>query len=336
MIREATERLEREHLSTFATLSSKSRGRMKHSEPCNIRTNFQRDRDKILHCKPFRRLKYKTQVFISPEGDHYRDRLTHTLEVSQIARTISRALRLNEDLTEAIALGHDLGHTPFGHTGERLLDSISADGFKHNVQSLRVVDLLENGRGLNLTWEVRDGILHHNKSGTPGTLEGRVVSISDRIAYINHDIDDALRAKIITGGDLPKDCIDILGDSHKKRINTMVNDIVTNSATNSVNGESISMSLAIRQATDALREFMFNRVYIDSKAKTEDDKAMYVLEALFKYYLKNLEKIPSEYLGHIEEYGTQQVVCDFIAGMTDRYAIRMFRELFIPTAWKPT
>ncbi len=330
MIREDIERLEAENLSPNAALSSKSKGRLQAKEPCSIRTEFQRDRDKIIHCKSFRRLKHKTQVFISPEGDHYRDRLTHTLEVSQIARTISRALRLNEDLTEAIALGHDLGHTPFGHTGERLLNSISSKGFKHNIQSLRVVDLLEDGKGLNLTWEVRDGIKNHNSTGKPGTLEGQVVLISDRIAYINHDIDDALRAKIITMDDLPRDCIELLGHSHKMRINTMVNDVISNSMGKS----SIKMSTQIREATELLRSFMFERVYLDSKAKSEDEKAMHLLETLFKYYLNRLEKMPKEYLKNIDEHGSEQVVCDFIAGMTDRYAIRTFSDLFIPSAWK--
>lgn len=330
MIREDIERLEAENLSPNAALSSKSKGRLQAKEPCSIRTEFQRDRDKIIHCKSFRRLKHKTQVFISPEGDHYRDRLTHTLEVSQIARTISRALRLNEDLTEAIALGHDLGHTPFGHTGERLLNSISSKGFKHNIQSLRVVDLLEDGKGLNLTWEVRDGIKNHNSTGKPGTLEGQVVLISDRIAYINHDIDDALRAKIITMDDLPRDCIELLGHSHKMRINTMVNDVINNSLGKS----SIKMSTQIRKATELLRSFMFERVYLDSKAKSEDEKAMHLLETLFKYYLNRLEKMPKEYLKNIDEHGSEQVVCDFIAGMTDRYAIRTFSDLFIPSAWK--
>ena len=330
MIREDIERLEAENLSPNAALSSKSKGRLQAKELCSIRTEFQRDRDKIIHCKSFRRLKHKTQVFISPEGDHYRDRLTHTLEVSQIARTISRALRLNEDLTEAIALGHDLGHTPFGHTGERLLNSISSKGFKHNIQSLRVVDLLEDGKGLNLTWEVRDGIKNHNSTGKPGTLEGQVVLISDRIAYINHDIDDALRAKIITMDDLPRDCIELLGHSHKMRINTMVNDVISNSMGKS----SIKMSTQIREATELLRSFMFERVYLDSKAKSEDEKAMHLLETLFKYYLNRLEKMPKEYLKNIDEHGSEQVVCDFIAGMTDRYAIRTFSDLFIPSAWK--
>ncbi len=330
MVREDIEKLEIKLLSPYAAFSSKSRGRLKPESPCTIRTEFQRDRDRILHCKSFRRLKHKTQVFISPEGDHYRTRLTHTLEVSQIARTIARALGLNEDLTEAIALGHDLGHTPFGHTGEKVLNSISSNGFRHNEQSLRVVDVLEGGEGLNLTWEVRDGILNHTMSGKPGTLEGRVVSISDRIAYINHDIDDAIRAKVIDEADLPKSCIDVLGDTHKKRINTMVTDIIYYS----MGKPEVTMSPEVGQATDLLREFMFERVYIDSKAKSEEKKAMNIVEALFDYYMKHIDSMPAEYIRQIDAYGKEQAVCDYIAGMTDRYAIRMFQDLFIPAPWK--
>jgi dGTPase len=330
MIRQEIERLENEILSPYAAKSSKSRGRQRPSEKCEIRTEFQRDRDKILHCKSFRRLKHKTQVFISPEGDHYRTRLTHTLEVSQIARTIARALRLNEDLTEAISLGHDLGHTPFGHTGERLLNRISSNGFKHNIHSLRVVDILEDGIGLNLTWEVRDGIKNHTKSGKPATLEGQIVSLSDRIAYINHDIDDALRAKIISPKDLPVDCIEILGDTHTRRINTMVKDIIYNSR----GKNKVAMSPSVGQATEKLRDFMFQHVYIDSTAKTEEQKAMYMLEELFHYFIKQPQLLPEEYHKQIPVYGKEQAVCDYIAGMTDRYAARIFHELFIPSSWK--
>ena len=330
MIREELERMEEAILSPLAAKSSKSRGRQYPCEPCEIRTEFQRDRDKILHSKSFRRLKHKTQVFISPEGDHYRTRLTHTLEVSQIARTIARALRLNEDLTEAISLGHDLGHTPFGHTGERLLNKVCSMGFKHNVHSLRVVDVLENGTGLNLTWEVRDGILNHTKSGKPGTLEGMIVSISDRIAYINHDIDDAIRARIISEDDLPRDCIEILGISHKVRIDTMVKDVIYNS----MGQNRISMSPLVGEATEKLRDFMFSRVYIDSFAKVEEGKAMYILEQLFNYFIKNPDHLPAEYIKQIPVYGEEQAVCDYIAGMTDRYAARIFHELFVPSSWK--
>jgi dGTPase len=330
MIREELERLEEEMLSPYAAKSGRSKGRRHPHEKCEIRTEFQRDRDKILHCKSFRRLKHKTQVFISPEGDHYRTRLTHTLEVSQIARTIARALRLNEDLTEAISLGHDLGHTPFGHTGERLLNSITSMGFKHNVHSLRVVETLEDGKGLNLTWEVRDGIRNHTKSGNPATLEGQIVSLSDRIAYINHDIDDALRAKIISEKDLPRDCIQILGDTHPARIDTMVKDIIRHS----MGRDRVSMSETVGQATESLRSFMFEHVYIDSFAKAEEKKAMYILEELFNYFMKHPQQLPQEYFKQIPADGEEQAVCDYIAGMTDRYAIRIFHELFVPSSWK--
>lgn len=329
-IRECLERLEDANLSKFAARSFLSKGRRAPQEKCSIRTEFQRDRDRILHSKSFRRLKHKTQVFISPEGDHYRTRLTHTLEVSQIARTISRALALNEDLTEAISLGHDLGHTPFGHTGERMLDKITKNGFKHNEHSLRVVDILENGTGLNLTYEVRDGIYNHTKKGSPSTLEGQVVSISDRIAYINHDIDDALRANIISENDLPKDCIFILGNSHTDRINRMILDVIHFSFDKS----EVSMSREVADASEALRDFMFKNVYVDSSAKAEDDKAMNIVGELYYYFLKYPEKLPDEYYNNIKIYGEDQSVCDYIAGMSDRYAIAKFNELFIPSNWK--
>lgn len=329
MIREYLEELERQTLSPYAALSSKTKGRQKPLEKCPIRTEFQRDRDRILHCKSFRRLKHKTQVFIAPEGDHYRTRLTHTLEVSQIARTIARSLRLNEDLTEAIALGHDLGHTPFGHTGERLLNSITKKGFKHNVHSLRVVEVLEGGTGLNLCWEVRDGILNHTKSGKPSTLEGQVVNLSDRIAYINHDIDDAVRAHIISLDDLPESCIKLLGRTHSERIHNMIVDVIENSQDKPY----VSMSPEIGSATEELRQFMFRRVYVDSVAKAEESKAMYVLEELFNYFMEHPQKLPEEYFRNIDEYGEEQVVCDYIAGMTDRYALRIFSNLFIPSSW---
>ncbi len=330
MIREQLERLELETLSPYAAKSCRSKGRVYPMEKCTIRTEFQRDRDRILHCKSFRRLKHKTQVFIAPEGDHYRTRLTHTLEVSQIARTIARALRLNEDLTEAIALGHDLGHTPFGHTGERLLNTITKNGFKHNEHSLRVVDILEDGRGLNLTFEVRDGILNHTKSGKPGTLEAQIVSFSDRIAYINHDIDDALRAQIITTEDLPKACTRVLGDIHKERINTMILDVIQFSR----GLGRITMSSEVGQAMEALRSFMFSRVYVDSSAKAEDEKAMYIMKELFGCFMKQPDKLPEEYYKQKATDGVEQAVCDYIAGMTDRYAIRMFYAQFIPASWK--
>ena len=266
--RQYFERLEAETLSPYAMLSKNTRGRETPIEPCQIRTEFIRDRDRILHSKSFRRLKHKTQVFLSPQGDHYRTRLTHTLEVSQIARTISRALRLNEDLTEAISMGHDLGHTPFGHSGEDVLDELLPGGFEHNVQSLRVVEKLENdGEGLNLTFEVRDGILHHKKTGTPATLEGVVVSLADRIAYINHDIDDAIRAGVLKESDLPAECVRVLGNSHGKRINTMILDVVEQSA----GKPAVTMSERMYEQFDALRDFMFDNVYKNPKAKSEEE-----------------------------------------------------------------
>jgi len=331
VIRQQTEEFEKMILSPFATLSSESKGRLTPIELCQVRTEFQRDRDRIIHSKSFRRLKHKTQVFIAPEGDHFRTRMTHTLDVSQIARTISRALRLNEDLTEAIALGHDLGHTPFGHTGEMILDKITQNGFKHNVHSLRVVEVIEeSGKGLNLTWEVRDGILNHTKSGLPSTLEGKVVSLSDRIAYINHDIDDAIRAKVLSPEDIPMDCVDILGKTHGERINTMIMDTINES----LSKPEISMSKEVAAATDRLRDFMFERVYLDSLAKTEEKKAIYVIRQLFEHFYEAPDSMPKEYMFFLECYGKEQAVCDYIAGMTDRYAVRVFHDLFVPSPWK--
>lgn len=326
MIRENTENLEKLHLSSYAQLSSETRGRIFPETKCTIRTEFQRDRDRIIHCKSFRRLKHKTQVFITPEGDHYRTRLTHTLEVSQIARTIARALNLNEDLTEAIALGHDLGHTPFGHAGEKVLNEIKTDGFRHNEHSLRVVDILENGSGLNLTWETRDGILNHTKEDTPHTAEGQVVNLSDRIAYINHDIDDSIRAGIITKEDLPRECVDVLGREHGIRIHNMVVDVIYNSKDSSY----IEMSKEVGMATKKLRNFMFDRVYINSEAKGQEQKAMHIVENLFKYFMKNVDRLPDEYLHFVDVYGKEQVVCDYIAGMTDRYAFKAYENLLNP------
>jgi len=331
VIRQQFEELEKTYLSPFAALSSRSRGRIRFQPSCPVRTEYQRDRDRILHSKSFRRLKHKTQVFIAPEGDHYRTRMTHTLDVSQIARTISRALRLNEDLTEAIALGHDLGHTPFGHTGEMILDKITEKGFKHNVHSLRVVEVLEeSGKGLNLTWEVRDGILNHTKSGTPSTLEGQVVSLSDRIAYINHDIDDAIRAKVISSEDIPKDCMQVLGKTHGERINKMILDTIAES----LNKPVIAMSKEIFSATERLRDFMFERVYLDSLAKTEEEKAIYVIKQLYGHFFDKSDLLPDEYLNLMGQYGKEQAICDYIAGMTDRYAVRMFHTIFVPSPWK--
>ena len=328
--RSYVEQLEESTLSEFAVLSKNTRGREIPVEPCAIRTAFIRDRDRIIHCKSFCRLKHKTQVFSAPQGDHYRTRLTHTLEVSQIARTISRALRLNEDLTEAIAMGHDLGHTPFGHSGEDVLNELVAGGFEHNVQSLRVVEKLENdGAGLNLTFEVRDGILHHKKNGTPSTLEGRVVSLADRIAYINHDIDDAMRAGVLTGSDIPAACTRVLGDSHGQRINTMILDLVAQSA----GKNTVSMSAAVREQFEALREFMFDKVYNNPIAKREEGKAQRVVAELFHYYMDHVDELPPDFLANIEADGRDRVVSDYIACMTDNYAIRDYGRLFVPEAW---
>jgi dGTPase len=328
-IRENYEELESTILSKTATLSKNSKGRIRVEEKCTIRTDFQRDRDRILHSKAFRRLKHKTQVFIAPEGDHYRTRLTHTLEVSQIARTIARALRLNEDLVEAISLGHDLGHTPFGHTGEKILNKITTKGFKHNEQSLRTVDYLEKFIGLNLTQEVRDGILCHSGSLEASTYEGRVVKLADKIAYVNHDIDDAIRAGILTTEDLPKDCITVLGETNSKRLNTMIKSIIEYS----LNNNSIKLCGEVGDATWKLREFMFENVYIGSKAKKEEIKAMGCIEQIYNFYINNPEKLPSEFFTRIANAGTEITVCDYIAGMTDTYAIYEFNNLFIPSPW---
>jgi len=329
LLREELEELEKKNLSPYAQLSSQSRGRQTEEKECDLRTRFQRDRDRIIYSKAFRRLKHKTQVFISPEGDHYRTRLTHTLEVSQIARSIARSLRLNEDLTEAIALGHDLGHTPFGHTGEMVLDSISSLGFKHNEQSLRVVDVLEKEDGLNLTWEVRDGIKNHTGDVLPATLEGQIIRFADRIAYINHDIDDAIRGGILTNDDLPEECLKVLGYSSRERINTMIVDIVEQSK--GVNA--IRMSPHIQKAMNDLRDYMFKNVYIGSKAKKEEVKAQNIVKQLYEYLMECKELIPKEMYRFIDRDGYERVVCDYIAGMTDRYAVKKFRELFIPEPW---
>lgn len=328
-IRQCMERLEEELLSPYGCCSSASAGRLYPEEPCQVRTAFQRDRDRIIHSKSFRRLKGKTQVFIIPEGDHYRTRLTHTLEVAQIARTVAKALRLNEDLTEAIALGHDLGHTPFGHIGEEALSEVFFLGFRHNEQSLRVVDELEGGTGLNLTREVRDGILNHTGPVRPMTLEGQVVKICDRVAYINHDIDDAIRGGILTLEDLPKPCLDILGRTHRERINTMVLDLITTSWGKTV----ITMSPKVQEATDRLRAFLFEHVYIGSDAKREKSKARHVVQYLFAYLTKHPEALPPEQLKRADQVGVERVVSDYIAGMTDQYAIAQFSRLFIPRSF---
>ena len=329
-------RLEREkfeltQLSPFAAKSVETKGRMRLEEPCNLRTDFQRDRDRILHCKAFRRLAHKTQVFISPEGDHYRTRLTHTLEVAQIARTIARALNLNEDLTEAIALGHDLGHTPFGHTGEHILQQLTKGEFSHNKHSLRVVEILENnGQGLNLTFEVRDGILNHPTSGKPSTLEGKVVQIADKIAYINHDIDDALRGKVLSSNALPQECIKVLGMTSGERLSGMIQDIVTQSDMKN----DILMSPTIKEAFYNMREFLFKHVYVGSVAKEQEGKAQRVVSELYQYYMKHLSELPNSYTQRLQMGDSKrQIVCDYIAGMTDRYAINAYRELFFPKSW---
>lgn len=327
---ERTLKLERETLSEFATLCEKTRGRRHPYVPCLTRTEFVRDRDRIIHCKSFRRLKHKTQVFLSPAGDHYRTRLTHTLEVSQIARTIARGLRLNEDLTEAIALGHDLGHTPFGHIGELMLNELMPQGFEHNEQSLRVVDILENdGEGLNLTFEVRDGILHHKSSGTPATLEGDVVCFADRIAYINHDIDDAVRAQVLSAAELPAGCVAVLGDTHAKRINTLVTDLIQTSE----DKPGLAMSERVNEQFQALRDFMFQRVYLNPHAKREDRKAKHVVRELYEYYLAHTDQIPPEFLKRLAEDGPERVAGDHIACMTDRYAVMDYKRLFVPSEW---
>lgn len=332
-IREEQEK--REHLifSPYASFSDESRGRDRDEEPCPMRTIYQRDRDRIIHCKAFRRLKHKTQVFLAPEGDHYRTRLTHTLEVAQIARSIARALNLNEDLTEAIALGHDLGHTPFGHAGERTLNSLCPMGFAHYRQSIRVVEFLEkDGQGLNLTWEVRDGILNHRTSGNPSTLEGKAVRLSDKIAYINHDIDDGIRAGILKESDIPSEYTDVLGNSTKERLNTMISDIIMNS----IGKNDLVMSEPVRKAMTELRKFMFESLYLNPTAKSEEAKADKLITELYRYYVANTDKLPDTYKRFITEFDerSEQVVCDYIAGMSDQYSISKFQEIFVPKAWK--
>lgn len=332
-IRQKNEEMEKKFLSPYAALSCESKGRDREEPQCDLRTVYQRDRDRIIHCKAFRRLKHKTQVFLAPMGDHYRTRLTHTLEVSQIARTIAKSLDLNEDLTEAIALGHDLGHTPFGHAGERTLNKLCSKGFRHYEQSIRVVEVLENnGRGLNLTKEVRDGIINHRTSGNPSTLEGKVVRLSDKIAYINHDIDDAIRGKIICEKDIPKEYTDVLGNTTKKRLDTLVKDIVRNSY--GVND--ILMSGEVQKAMMDLREYMFTSVYTNPLAKSEESKAYEMITLLFEYYLKHIDEMPDEFKYLINECGEdeEQVVCDYIAGMSDQYSVSTFQTIFIPKSWK--
>lgn len=322
-VREITEEIERSTLSPYAVQSSKTKGRQIPAPLCEMRTEFQRDRDKIIHCKAFRRLKHKTQVFISPEGDHYRTRLTHTLEVSQIGRTIARGLRLNEDLVEAIALGHDLGHTPFGHAGENALNTLCSNGFRHNEQSLRVVDCIEK---LNLTYEVRNGILCHTGDVGAETLEGRIIKLADRIAYINHDIDDAIRGGVLTDDDIPKDITEILGSTHGKRIDTLVKDIINNS----MGKNSLEMTPSVKDAMENLRTFMFDNVYCGSSAKIEEKKVFGIISGLFYRYTERPQDMSIE--GEKGE-ALERTVCDYIAGMSDRFAIYCYENIYIPKSW---
>ncbi|MBI4639730.1 MAG: deoxyguanosinetriphosphate triphosphohydrolase [Candidatus Tectomicrobia bacterium] len=341
-IREMLEAEERSTLSPKATLSSASKGRLVEEEPCPIRPAFQHDRDRIIHSKSFRRLKHKTQVFLAPLGDHYRTRLTHTLEVAQIARTIAKALRLNESLTEAIALGHDLGHTPFGHAGEAELNKIYPPGFKHAEQSLRVVDILEkDGRGLNLTHEVRDGILSHSKKGkkifpqegeeAPGTLEGQIVLIADIVAYVNHDLDDALRANLITEKDPPQDALDFLGRTHGTRIDHMVKDIIF--TTLDANLSRIKMGDAVLEATSEIRSYLFRHVYNHEKVRRESIKAFKIVRDLYEYFLEHPQELAKRGEWSNSDESLERGVCDLIAGMTDQYALQTYQEIFLPTPW---
>ena len=326
--REISEQNERLILCNKAMFSSETAGRKLPETESDLRTCYQRDRDRIIHCKAFRRLKHKTQVFLSPESDHYRTRLTHTLEVAQIARTIARALRLNEDLTEAIALGHDLGHTPFGHAGERALQELTNTGFTHYEQSVRVCEKIEkNGKGLNLTAEVLDGILHHTRGEEAHTLEGRIVRTADRVAYINHDIDDAVRAGVIAESDIPRDIAAALGDTKSRRINTLVEAIVKNS------DDTIKMDAETEKYYDKLHEFLFESVYKNPVARSEETKVSGIVEGLIKYFFKNPEKMPEEYLKIAAAEGKERAVTDYIAGMTDHYAVTVFSDIYIPKAW---
>ena len=316
-------------MSPLACLSSQSKGRLRKETECDIRTAFQRDRDRIIHSQSFRRLKHKTQVFLAPSGDHYRTRLTHTLEVSQIARTIARALQLNEDLTEAIALGHDLGHTPFGHAGERALAQLSPNGFKHYEQSVRVVDILEkDGKGLYLTEEVRNGILCHTIGEDAYTLEGQIIRIADKIAYINHDIDDAIRAGVMNEEDIPLDIRMSLGMTKSERINNMVLNVIANT-----NDKKILMSDDFWELFNDLHDFMFVAVYKNPVCKGEEVKAVAMLEQIYDHYLKQPEEMPEQYVGIAEKEGVDRAVCDYIAGMSDNYSVKVFNQLYVPKFW---
>ncbi len=329
-IREELEQREHSILCAEASFSDTSKGRDVHEEQCDIRPVYQRDRDRILHSKSFRRLKGKTQVFLAPKGDHYRNRLTHTLEVSQNARTVAKALRLNEDLTEAIALGHDLGHTPFGHAGERELNLIVPGGFKHQEQSIRVVEKLEKGgKGLNLTVEVRDGILNHSTAGSPSTREGKIVRICDKIAYINSDIDDAIRGGVIRDEDIPEKYKKAFGYSLRERLNTLIHDLIISSE----KANDITLSVEMEENLMELRKYMFDNVYVNSIAKTEEGKAQALIRRLYEYYVDHTDLLPDEYKAMIGDETKERVVCDFIAGMTDNYAVKIYTELAIPQMW---
>ena len=327
-VRQRTEEIEHLTLAPWATFSDASRGRVRQEEPDDIRPVFQRDRDRVIHCKAFRRLKQKTQVFLSPEGDLYRTRLTHTLEVAQIARTIARALRLNEDLTEAISLAHDLGHTPFGHAGENALDKLCPDGFRHYMQSLRVVDRLEKeGQGLNLSWEVRNGIVTHTKGTWAATPEGRIVRMADQIAFVNHDIEDAVRAGVLDPALLPKECTAVLGNTKSERITAMIRSILTHSQ-----GD-VQMGSEEQQAFLALRDFMYATVYVDRSAKQEEQKVDNVIAQLYEYYLTHVDRMSNFYVQLAYQEGRDRAVTDYISGMSDEFAIRTFEELFVPRKW---
>lgn len=330
-IREELEQREHMMLSPWASRADETRGRLRPAEENEVRTCYQRDVDRIVYCKSFRRLKHKTQVFLQPEGDHYRTRLTHTLEVMRISRTIARALRLNEDLTEAIAFGHDLGHTPFGHAGEKALSDVTGKPFRHNEQSLRVVDILEkNGEGLNLTYETRMGIVCHTGDQLPDTLEGQIIRLADRIAYINHDIDDACRAGILSNRDIPVEITDVLGETHSQRINTLVMDIISHSQ----GLDHLKRDPGVAEAMEKLRDFMFERVYRNPVAKGEESKARDIIGILYDYYMKHPGKLPTDFQPQLSFDGIERTVVDYIAGMTDKYAVYKFSEIFIPTAWQ--
>ena len=331
------EKREYEILSPLAFKAAESKGRLNEDEPCELRTVFQRDRDRIVHSKSFRRLIHKTQVFLAPEGDHYRTRLTHTLEVSQVSRTVARILAYNEDLTEAIALGHDLGHTPFGHVGEAVLNKIHPGGFRHSAQSLRTVDVIEDtlknrGRGLNLTYEVRDGILNHSGSGHPSTREGEIVQLCDRIAYVNHDIDDAIRSGVISNSDLPKDEIELLGSTHSERINNLIVDLCSNSE----GKEHIALSDTYKQALNSLRTYLYQNVYRSEDVRNSSDlnKVELIITSLYNYFIEHPEEMPALYREIEKEEGINVAVKDLISGMTDRYALNKYDELFVPKRWR--